>query len=631
MSDSAMKMLDADPLISVVVVTWNAKEYAYACLESLQSACGDSRLEIIVVDNASSDGTPDLIAQHFPQVKLIRNTGNYGFAKANNIGIRESTGDYVCLVNSDVRFTSNCFKPMLRYLQDHPDIGLLGPQAKNSNGITTRSTMRFPTVWNCFMRALGLDVLFRRSPILRSQLMMDFDHATTCDVEVINGWFWMVSRHALEKVGLLDERFFIYGEDIDWCIRFHKAGMRVVFFVEAEAIHYGGASSEAAPMRFSVELVRATWQYYQKHYSVAQRVALFIAGVLHYGIRGAGYGLLAMLVKNRDAAVVWKFQRCSACLTWLLQNPVILHDDFQDNRSNQKGAGQEERARAKPAAWHRFVQKAIKFFKRCVKLLLSLVYYCEQWLWRRWQQLRGKELPGTCVALYYHSVNAQDRANFARQMAILSRFAKPIRADHQDRLENAVHHAVVCFHDGFECVCENAIPELAKRKIPAILFVPSGYVGRPPGWEMEEGHPDSVQVVVSVARLKSLNTELCTIGSHTVTHPDLPSLRPEEAIAELRKSRLDLEALLERPVELFAFPYGRQNTSLLKWCKEVGYQRVFTTEPRLAFTEPGEFVTGSFGVSPNDWPLEFTLKLLGAYQWLYQLKKNRGYDGYSSN
>ena len=111
----------------------------------------------------------------------------------------------------------------------------------------------------------------------------------------------------------------------------------------------------------------------------------------------------------------------------------------------------------------------------------------------------------------------------------------------------------------------------------------------------------------------------------------MTSLSEEAATAELRKSRIDLEAILGRPVALFAFPYGRHNESLVRWCKEAGYQRVFTIQPKLAFSEAGEFVTGSCAVSPTDWPLEFKLKLLGAYQWLYQLQKGRRNNGSSSH
>ena len=225
--------------VSLVIVVWNAKRYVQECLESLREHCQDVYDEVIVVDNASTDGSPELIAETFPEFRLIRNSENLGFAKANNIGIAQCSGDYVCLVNSDVKFTGDCLSPMLQYLSENPGVGMVGPKMLGRNGKVWRSTMRFPTVWNQFCRALGLDVAFKHSQLFGGYLMSDFDHETTTPVEVLNGWFVLVRRSALDRVGLLDPQFFMYGEDVDWCYRFHEAGEKIIFFAESEAIHYG--------------------------------------------------------------------------------------------------------------------------------------------------------------------------------------------------------------------------------------------------------------------------------------------------------------------------------------------------------------------------------------------------------
>src|ERR1700733_14598525 len=128
--------------ISVVIVVWNAKKYVLECLQSLREHCETVCSEVIVVDNASSDGTPELVAELFPEFKLIRNTENLGFAKANNIGIAHSSGDYLCLVNSDVKFTGDCISPMLRYLEQNPRVAMLGPKMLAASGEVRRSTMR---------------------------------------------------------------------------------------------------------------------------------------------------------------------------------------------------------------------------------------------------------------------------------------------------------------------------------------------------------------------------------------------------------------------------------------------------------------------------------------------------------
>ena len=225
------------PLVSVVIVAWNAKTYVDECLSSLYS---DRQVpfEVIVVDNASSDGTPELVSANYPDARLVRNSENLGFAKANNIGIELSRGKYLFLINSDVNVPPGCLSRLVSYMEEHPDIGLLGPQMRGADGSVRRSCMRLPTVWNAFCRTLAIDMLLKNTPGLRSQLMLDFHHDRIAEVEVLNGWFWVVRRDALDQVGPLDPRFFIYAEDLDWCQRFKKAGWRLVFYPEAHAVHY---------------------------------------------------------------------------------------------------------------------------------------------------------------------------------------------------------------------------------------------------------------------------------------------------------------------------------------------------------------------------------------------------------
>ena len=306
------------PTVSVVLVTWNAKKYVMECLESLREHCREVCDEVIIVDNASSDGTPELIARMFPEFKLICNTENMGFAKANNVGLLQCTGEIVCLVNSDVKFTSNCITPMLTYMEKNPSVGMLGPKMLGGDGkIAYRSTLRFPTVWNTFCRALGLDVAFKGSRFFGGLLMSDFDHKTTMPVEVLVGWFWVVRREALRRVGLLDTQFFMYGEDIDWCYRFHESGEGVVFFAEAEAYHYGGASSSAAPARFYLEACRANWRYFHKHHSLLAQTGYRAAVLLHHAIRLAGFACVYLFVRSRRSKAQIGLTGSLKCLQWI--------------------------------------------------------------------------------------------------------------------------------------------------------------------------------------------------------------------------------------------------------------------------------------------------------------------------
>lgn len=303
--------------VSVVIVVWNAKRYVIECLETLREHCRQVCSEVIVVDNASSDGTPEAVAAMFPEFKLIRNGENLGFAKANNIGIAASSGDYVCLVNSDVKFLDDCISPMIAYLSEHTEVAMLGPRMLAADGKVWRSTMRFPTIWNHFSRALGLDIAFKHSRFFGGLLMSDFDHQSTTPVEVLNGWFVVVRRRAMEKVGLLDPQFFMYGEDVDWCYRFHQAGEGVVFFAEAGAVHYGGASSSNAPVRFYLELYRATWQYWRKHHGALAQCGFLVAFSVHHFVRLLGAALLYPFLPSRRENIAGKFKKSLACLKWV--------------------------------------------------------------------------------------------------------------------------------------------------------------------------------------------------------------------------------------------------------------------------------------------------------------------------
>jgi GT2 family glycosyltransferase len=311
--------------ISVVIVSWNAKAFLLKCIDSIISQRGADSLEIVVVDNASKDGSPEAVKANYPQVKLIANDDNYGFAKANNIGIRVTTGDYLFLINSDVVVSEGCFAKTMRYMDEHPEIGMLGPKIVGQDGNVQRSCMGYPSLWSVLCRALALDSLFPRSKLFGSHLLTYWDHNDTRPVEVINGCFWVVRRTAMEQVGLLDERFFIYAEDIDWSKRFNEGGWQVVFFSEAEALHYGGASSSNAPIRFDIEAQRASYQYWQKHHSRVTVLCFLLISLLHHSLRIIG-GLATYPLQQRKSASIYKIKRAVASIRWIV-GPATSHPE----------------------------------------------------------------------------------------------------------------------------------------------------------------------------------------------------------------------------------------------------------------------------------------------------------------
>lgn len=299
--------------LSIVIVSWNTRELLNQCLRSIKEGCGGLKLELLVVDNASSDGTAEMVVQDFPEVTLIRNETNLGFARANNIGMRAATAKCICLINSDVTVPPGCLQSMLKYMEKTPSIGLLGPKMLAPGGVASPSCMRSPSLLIALVHALGLSRVFKS----RSLHMTNLDYTTVQEVDVLNGWFWMARSTAVAKVGMLDPRFFMYGEDKDWCKRFHDAGWRVVFYPEVEATHYGGGSSRRAPIRFYLEMQRANLQYWKLHKSLISQVAYVFIVILHHVSRVVGYGAAYALNLTARSEAAFKVRRSAACLLWL--------------------------------------------------------------------------------------------------------------------------------------------------------------------------------------------------------------------------------------------------------------------------------------------------------------------------
>lgn len=302
-----------DPDISVIIVSWNASAFLEECLDSL-SRGGSRRMEVIVVDNASTDGSPDMVASRFPWVKLIRSGQNLGFSKGNNLGIRQSRGRYLALVNSDVNVLPGCLDRLADFLDEHQDAGMVGPRIMYGDRRQQSTCRRFPGLWNNFCEIFYLNRLFPRSAFFAGEHMFYFPYDRTCEVDVLVGCFILARRQAVDEFGLLDEAFFFYGEDIDWCRRCARAGWKVMFYPGAEAIHYCGGSSANDPVRFAVAQQSARLQLWAKHHSRPARWGQAVLISCQCGIRLIAAGLTAVLrLKGRkDPAMLAAIQR--ACL-----------------------------------------------------------------------------------------------------------------------------------------------------------------------------------------------------------------------------------------------------------------------------------------------------------------------------
>jgi len=216
-----------------------------------------------------------------------------------------------------------------------------------------------------------------------------------------------------------------------------------------------------------------------------------------------------------------------------------------------------------------------------------------------------------CMVLYYHSIRPGERGRFAQQLDVILRHSQPVDVTGAIDFRPGVHYAGVTFDDAFENFIDQALPELRKRNVPSTMFVISGALGK--GF----GPASHTEKVMSAEQLCSLPVDLVSIGSHTVSHPFLPELSPENASRELLESKAALENLLKREVSAFSFPFGGFSPGLVELCRQSGYRRIFTTMPAFAFAaDSNEFAVGRVRVDPTDWPIEFRLKLAGAYNWL---------------
>ena len=302
-------------VISVVIVSWNARAFLEECLASIARAKRPGVLEVIVVDNASSDGSAEMVETQFPEVRLQRNASNLGFAAANNIGIRMASGEHIFLINSDVTVAPDCLEKLVKFMDEHPAVGVAGPTMLTGGGAIGRSCRGFPTVWRMACHAVGLDRLIPQSPIFSGYTMRYWKQNSTREVDILGGWFLCVRRAALEEVGLLDERFFFYAEDMDWCRRFRLKGWKVMFVADAQSVHYGGGSSKVAPTKYYIQEQRADLQLWRKH-NAGWRYAIYYGTcIVHQALRCAGNGLLA-LFSGGSAERITKARRNARCLWW---------------------------------------------------------------------------------------------------------------------------------------------------------------------------------------------------------------------------------------------------------------------------------------------------------------------------
>lgn len=231
--------------------------------------------------------------------------------------------------------------------------------------------------------------------------------------------------------------------------------------------------------------------------------------------------------------------------------------------------------------------------------------------------LYGSSAPGSCVVINYHSILAESRERFGRQLDFLLRLVRPIPAAQEMSLEKGVQYVAITVDDLFCSFVENGLPELLVRKIPVTVFVPTGYLGRKSAWEDYGGENRVGEMVASAEELKRISAfETVHFGSHCVTHPDMARLSEADARRELRDSKESLEKIVGRGVNALSFPYGSYTERDLKLAREAGYQFCFDSTPQSVFSAVHGGLIGRVSVQPTDSDFDFKLKILGAYRWV---------------
>ena len=255
------------PSISIVVVSFNAREHLSRCLSSVyEKQAGD--FEVIVVDNASRDGSAGLVAERFPTATLIQNSANLGFAAAANAGARSAGGAVIVFLNPDCQLDDDAFSAPAAYLRGHEDVGALGIKVLDPDGKLQLSVRRFPGLSaSLFNRYSVLTKWFPRNPISRRYLMTTWDHGSISDVDWVSGACLITTRATLDRLGFFDEHFFWGFEDVDFCQRVHRAGLRVVYFPETSVRHEIGASARTAPVQALIARHKGMWRYYRRYLS----------------------------------------------------------------------------------------------------------------------------------------------------------------------------------------------------------------------------------------------------------------------------------------------------------------------------------------------------------------------------
>ena len=300
--------------LSVLIINWNTRELTLDCIDSIYKTAEDVTFEVLVVDNGSTDGSKEAIRERFPEVRIIENHRNLGFARACNRGIDVAQGRYVLLLNSDTVLTPSALKALVEYMNGHPEVAICGPQLLNPDGTLQNSIANIPTLATELLNKSLLRRLFpRRYPGKEHRV------EAPMEVESIIGACMMIRKSALDEVGSLDEDYFFFLEETDLCLRMHRRGWKVVFNPQIKVYHLQGASAKKVNIRARLEYWRSRYIFFEKHRSPSERALLKAGLILRAMVNWAFYLLVNVATLFSSTKLRDKFKLYSTILSWHLK------------------------------------------------------------------------------------------------------------------------------------------------------------------------------------------------------------------------------------------------------------------------------------------------------------------------
>jgi len=283
------------PDLSICILTINARTYLEDCLKSLDDHPINREYEVIIVDQNSGDGTARMISESYPQIRLIKTPENQGFTRPMNLAIRAAQGRYVALLNPDTLIHAEMFNRLCGFLNDNPGAGIVGPKVLNPDGSLQAPCRRGDArPWAVISYFSGLWRVFPDKPFFNGYLLSHLDEDQTHPVDGVSGSCMLIRREVIEEIGYLDERFFAYQEDADYCLMARQAGWQVYYYPKAQITHFGGqGGSRHQPYRSIYAWHKSYFLYYRKHFA---KDYFFLFNWLYYGVMGLK--LLFALTKN---------------------------------------------------------------------------------------------------------------------------------------------------------------------------------------------------------------------------------------------------------------------------------------------------------------------------------------------